>query len=127
MGGNTFDDTVTLTTKEFNNINDFITNSNLTDNIDFLLPFRLQNKVKHGDFDLIVHDDEEFIKLFEDNNLIKEIKTIPLFEDRFGLYSKHILTNSLHQIDLLKSWNKYSMEITRAFFLTVLQIYFSKD
>jgi len=34
----------------------------------------------------------------------------------FTQYSKHILTKHFYQIDLLKSWNVESMEITRAYF-----------
>jgi hypothetical protein len=116
MGGNTFEETKRLNKDEYDNIIKLVENSILMENYDYLLPLRLENKVSHGDVDFIVSDTEKFIKLFEDLNLMKEIKIINLFEDRFGLYSKHILTNELYQIDLLKSWNVESMEITRAYF-----------
>ena len=72
---------------------------------------------------LINHD--KFIDLFDDKTSneykIVEIKTIPLFEEKFGLYSKHILTSktlwSSIPILLLKLVNFYSK-------IVLLYIYF---
>lgn len=108
MGGNTFDNTNRLNQTEFNDICEIIKECD-----NYLLPFRLQNKNSHGDFDIIVSHTQPFIKLFE--TLTTELKTIPIFEQRFDLYSQHILTCNNIQIDLLKCWNTESLEITRAY------------
>ena len=113
MGGKTFDETKRLNLQEFNRITELIKVSGYTD---YLLPFRLENKVSHGDYDLIVYETDKYIKLFEDINLIKEIKIIPLFEKRFGLCSKHLLTTDQIQVDFLMPWSNESIEITRVFF-----------
>jgi len=116
MGGKTFDDTKQLEYNDFASIIKSINDAGLIDGIDYLLPFRLSNKNSYGDFDIILSDTEKFIDLYTSTNQIKELKTINLFEERFNLYSKHILTEQDFQIDLLKSWNTDSMEITRAFY-----------
>lgn len=128
MGGNTFDNTKRLSQEEFDNMSNFIENSELKKDDDYLFPLRLQNKRSHGDFDIIVSDTKQFVKLFEDTGTIKETKIIKLFEERFNLYSEHILTNELYQIDLLKSWSDFdetqllsasisdAIKITRAYF-----------
>ena len=109
MGGNTFDNTNKLNQQTFNEIAKFIERCT-----NYLLPFRLQNKKSHGDFDIIVCDTMPFVKLFE--NSTQEIKRILLFKERFNnMYSDHILTNEFYQIDLLKCWNVESLEITRAY------------
>lgn len=124
MGGKTFDLTKNLEQNEYDKIIQYIKNLSLIEEIDYMVPFRLGNKISYGDMDFILSDTEKFINLF-DNGLdlgykIVDTKTIPLFEKKFekkfDLYSKHILTSELYQIDLLKSWNQESMEITRAFF-----------
>lgn len=116
MGGQTFEETKRLEEDEYNTIINNINNLGMLENIDLMYPYRLGNKKTHGDIDIILHDDAKFINLYEKKNKIKEIKTIPLFEERFGLYSKHILTNDLVQIDLLKSYSLESIEITRAYY-----------
>ena len=123
MGGATFDKTNILDQKEYNNLTNFVEQSGLVENIDYIYPFRLGNKDTYGDIDFILSDTDKFIQLFgsnktddEKNIQIIETKKIPLFEERFGLYSQHLLTTQLYQIDLLKSWNQESMEITRAYF-----------
>lgn len=134
MGGQTFDETNKLSKNDYDqiyhNIKKMASNNNLTkidanlnidgmiENIDYVLPFRLGNKTTYGDFDIILSDTDKFIDMYKliDGVKIKEIKTIPLFEEKFNLYSKHILTDELFQIDLLKSWSKESIEITRAFY-----------
>ncbi len=110
MGGLTFENTKTINSNEYNEI------IQLLNNYDFLSPFRLGNKKTFNDIDLIVSNTEPIINLFHEMEQINEIKTIPLFDERFNLYSKHILTKNLIQIDLLKSWNTDSMEISRAYF-----------
>jgi len=120
MGGKTFDSTNSLDIDEYNKLIQYVKNLSLIEKNDYLIPFRLGNKISYGDIDFILADTDKFINLF-DNQLTSEYKiidtkTIPLFEKRFGLYSKHILTSKLYQIDLLKSWNQESMEITRTFF-----------
>lgn len=115
-GGNTFEKTKYLSENEYNEIINQISNLNLIENQDYMYPYRLKEKKNFGDIDVILFDTDKFINLFEKKNKIKEIKKISLFEERFGLYSKHILTENLVQIDLLKSYNKKSMEITRAYY-----------
>lgn len=123
MGGATFDKTNILNQEEYNNLTNFVKQSGLVENIDYLFPFRLGNKNTYGDIDFILSDTDKFIQLFEANKSnqtnkykIIETKKIPLFEERFGLYSQHLLTTELYQIDLLKSWNSSTMEITRAYY-----------
>lgn len=117
MGGTTFDKTNILNQEEYNNLTNYVKQSGLVENVDYIYPFRLCNKNTYGDIDFILSDTDKFIQLFEANKYkIIETKKIPLFEERFGLYSQHLLTSQLYQIDLLKSWNQESMEITRAFF-----------
>lgn len=76
----------------------------MIENIDYMYPYRLGNKKLYGDSDddgygdsdgdinIILYNDNKFIKLFEEKNKIRELKKISLFEKRFGLYSMHILT-----------------------------------
>ena len=128
MGGKTFDETNIINQTEYMQIINFVKEIGLVENLDYILPFRLGNKNSYGDIDFILSDVDKFIQIFsskfdsDDNirNVNKyepiQIKRIPLFEERFNLYSKHLLTPQLFQIDLLKSWNQDSMEITRAFF-----------
>jgi len=123
MGGSTFDKTNILNQEEYNNLINYVKQSELTENVDYICPFRLGNKNIYGDVDFILSNTDKFIQLFvsnkrDDTNKYKiiETKKIPLFEERFGLYSQHLLTSQLYQIDLLKCWNQESMEITRAFF-----------
>lgn len=116
MGGQTFEKTKRLENDEYIKIVDNINNLGMEENIDYAYPFRLGNKKTHGDIDIILYDDEKFINLFLEKNKINEIKKISLFEERFGLYSKHILTDNLIQIDLLKSYNYESIEVTRAYY-----------
>jgi hypothetical protein len=123
MGGATFDKTNILNQEEYNNLTNYVKQSGLVENIDYLFPFRLGNKNTYGDIDFILSDTDNFTQLFEANKSnqtnkykIIETKKIPLFEERFGLYSVHLLTTELYQIDLLKSWNSSTMEITRAYF-----------
>lgn len=123
MGGATFDKTNILDQKEYDNFINFIKQTGLIENTDYIFPFRLGNKNTFGDIDFIISDTDKFIKLFEENKLLRtnkykiiEKKKIPLFEERFGLYSLHLLTSELYQIDLLKSWNSNTMEITRAYY-----------
>ena len=109
MGGSTFDKTNRLDQNKFDEISEFITVCN-----NYVLPFRLQNKNSHGDFDIIVSDTDPFIELFK--NSTQEIKRILLFKEKFNdMYSDHILTTDLYQIDLLKCWSAESLEITRAY------------
>lgn len=122
MGGHTFYNTTKFSLEEFDKVTELIKDCD-----NYLLPFRLQNKILHRDYDIIVGDTESFIDFFEIRNLVKEIKVISLFESRFKLYSKHILTHKLQQIDLLKSWNIDSLEITRAYFsYSFANIYFKQ-
>lgn len=126
MGGATFDKTNILDQEEYNHLVNYIKQSGLVENVDYIFPFRLGNKNTYGDVDFILSDTDKFIQLFKANEENKtdktdkykiiESKKIPLFEERFGLYSQHLLTSQLYQIDLLKSWSQESMEITRAFF-----------
>jgi len=120
MGGATFDKTNILDQEEYNNLINFVKQSGLIENTDFIFPFRLGNKNTYGDIDFILSDTDKFIQLFEANKSNKykiiETKKIPLFEERFGLYSLHLLTTELYQIDLLKSWNSSTIEITRAYY-----------
>jgi hypothetical protein len=120
MGGNTFDKTNIINQSEYILILNYVQKLGLVKNKDYLLPFRLCNKNTYGDIDFICSDTEKFIQLFAHGDLIQykpiEIKKIPLFEKRFELYSQHLLTPQLFQIDLLKSWNSSTMEITRAYY-----------
>ena len=116
MGGQTFDKTRRLEEDEYINMINNISKLDMIENINFMYPFRLGNKKTHGDIDIILHDDAKFINLYGEKNIIKEIKTIPLFEERFRLYSKHILTNDLIQIDLLKCYSLESIEITHVYY-----------
>lgn len=116
MGGQTFEKTKRLEENEYKCIIDNINILGMIENIDYMYPMRLGNKKTHGDIDIILFDNEKFINLFGEKNKIKEIKIIKLFEERFGLYSQHILTDDLVQIDLLKSYCPESIEITRAYY-----------
>jgi hypothetical protein len=120
MGGNTFDKTKSLNLDEYNKIIQHVKDLSIVEHIDFLMPYRLENKILYGDVDFILSDTDKFINLFDNKSLneykIIDIKTISLFEEKYGLYSKHILTSEYYQIDLLKSWNLESMEITRAYY-----------
>ena len=116
MGGQAFDQTKRLQQDEYDHKINNINNLGMIENVDYVYPFRLGNKTTHGDIDIILYDDEKFIDLFGKKNKIKEIKTIKLFEERFGLYSQHILTDDLVQIDLLKSYSQNSIEITRTYY-----------
>lgn len=123
MGGNVFEETRRLDDNDYNNITNLILNSDLQEGIDYLFLFRLSNKFSnkfgsnsYGDYDLIVSDTKKLVKLFNDNDLVLETKIIDLYKDRIDVYSEHILTKNLHQIDLLKSWVPESIEITRIFY-----------
>ncbi len=120
MGGKTFENTKSLNLDEYNQLIQYVKNLSLIEGQDYLVPFRLENKISYGDIDFILSNTDEFIDLFDNRTSCKykivETKTIPLFEEKYGLYSKHILTSEFYQIDLLKSWNSESIEITRAFF-----------
>ena len=116
MGGQTFDETKTLTIDTYYQYISNINKLKEQHNLNFEMPFRLKNKISHNDIDIILSDTDDFINKYKLIDEIQEIKTIPLFEERFNLYSKHILTKDLIQIDLLKSWNKDSIEITRAYY-----------
>lgn len=119
MGGNVFEKTNRLSNDDYNNITNLILNSNLQEEIDYLFLFRLGNKFgsnSHGDYDLIVSDTKKFVKLFNDNDLVLETQIIDLYDDKIDIYSEHILTKNLHQIDLLKSLIPKSIEITRIFY-----------
>lgn len=116
MGGNTFENTSELSIEEYESFKNIINHLELVENKDYFLPFRLLNKNTFGDFDIIISEPDKFIDIYKKNNIIKELKIIPLFEERFNLYSKHILTDKNNQIDLLKSWNETSMEITCAYY-----------
>lgn len=116
MGGQTFDETKTLDNILYNQYIEQINQLKQYEGFNFLMPYRLKNKLSHNDIDIIISDTDAFIERYKLIDEIKEIKTIPLFEERFNLYSKHILTKDLIQIDLLKSWNSESLEITRAFY-----------
>lgn len=113
MGGHTFETTRRLSNEEYSLFIQSIKDLGCIEGVDFIQPFRLKNKTSHGDIDLIVHDPDIIISKMSN---IKEIKTIPLFEEKYNLYSKHVLTHDNIQIDFLVSWNIESMEITRAFF-----------
>ena len=83
MGGQTFDQTNKLNHDDYEKINNYVKLICETENIDYMLPFRLGNKITHGDFDIIISDTDKFInswKLINDCQ-IKEIKIIPLFEE----------------------------------------------
>ena len=116
MGGLTFNNTEKIDFEKYSKIINEIKCEGFIEDDDFMCPFRLGNKNTFGDIDLIVYDTDKFVNFFDFSNKIKEVKIIPLFEERFNLYSKHILTSDNIQIDLLKSWNIESMEITRAFY-----------
>lgn len=121
MGGKVFNNVELLDNQKYNEIIDFIKKIGLIENIDYVLPFRLSNKNIYNDIDIILADSDKFIKLFNTatNNIsnykIIDIKHIHLFE-RFNYYSSHLLTIEKYQIDLLRSYNKESIEITRAFY-----------
>jgi hypothetical protein len=116
MGGDTFENTTILSISDYNDICDQINDIGMIENIDFAFPFRLKNKEKHNDIDIILLNTDKFIELFSKKYKIKEIKKIPLFEERFGLYSQHILTDKFIQIDLLKSYCVESIEISRLYY-----------
>lgn len=113
MGGNTFETTKRLTNEEYTLFINRLKDLGFIEGSDFLIPFRLGNKISHSDVDLIVHDADFIISKLTD---VKEITIVPLFEERFNLFSKHILLNNLTQIDFLVAWKSDSLEITRAFF-----------
>lgn len=115
MGGGIFDSAIKFTIEEYNKLDELI-KENFIENVDYLTPLRLDNKNSYGDYDLIVNDTEKFINFFSSINFIKEIEVISLFEKKYDLYSKHILNINNNQIDLLKSWNEESMEISRIFY-----------
>lgn len=116
MGGNSFENTKRLNIDEYNLMLENINQLGLKEGIEYVYPYRLDNKKTFGDIDIILSEPDKFIVLFENNNKIKEIKKIPLFEERFRLYSKHILTDKNIQIDLLMCWNKESIEITQIYY-----------
>jgi len=133
MGGGIFEKTNRLDNENYNNITNLILNSDLQKEIDYLFLFRLDNKVKrgdYGDYDLIVSDTKKVVKLFSDNNIVLETKIIDLYNDKIDTYSEHILTTDFYQIDLLKSWTPEiveSMEITRIFYsYTFANIFFNR-
>jgi hypothetical protein len=119
MGGQTFYETKTLDNDLYNQYIERIyqlKQLDQSDQLNFLMPYRLKNKLSHNDIDIIISDTDAFIEKYKLIDEVREIKTIPLFEERFNLYSKHILTKDLVQIDLLKSWNSESVEITKAYY-----------
>ena len=116
MGGQTFDNTIQINLDKYNLEIENIRKIGLVENKDYVFPFRLKNKIFHNDIDIILSDTDNFISRFEYTNKILEIKTIPLYEEKYSQYSKHILTTDYIQIDLLKSWNSDSIEITRAYY-----------
>lgn len=117
MGGQTFDKTITLNNYQYNQYVEQINQLKFNDlSLNFTMPLRLGNKTTHNDIDIIISDTDTFIEKYKLIDEIQEIKIIPLFEERFNLYSKHILTKNLVQIDLLKSWNEESIEITKAYY-----------
>lgn len=108
MGGNTFDQTKSLNKEEYEL---FIKTLNFC----FLIPYRLKNKNNYSDIDLIVSETEEITNDINSIINIKDSKIIELDKD-LNMYSKHLLTEDNIQIDLLRSYNDESMEITRVFF-----------
>ena len=119
MGGGVFEETHRLDNNDYNNITNLILNSDLQEGIDYLFLFCLDNKFScnsYGDYDLIVSDTKKLVKLFNVYDLVSETKIIDLYKDRINIFSEHILTKNLHQIDLLKSWVPESIEITRIFY-----------
>ncbi len=113
MGGKTFENTKRLSNEEYSAFIDTLKELRFEEGKDFLLPFRLGNKESHGDIDLIVHDPDIIISRLTN---VKEVKTVSLFEVKFNLFSKHVLTNDLIQIDFLVAWSAESLEVTRLFF-----------
>lgn len=111
MGGNTFDETTSLSKDDYNSTIDKL--SHLESR--FLLPYRLANKNNFSDIDLIVSETEDITDEISEILPVTETKIIPLDKD-LEMYSKHLLTNEKIQIDLLRSYNSDSMEITRVFF-----------
>lgn len=116
MGGNSFKNTKRLNIDEYNMMIKKINQMDMIEGIEYIYPYRLDNKKTFGDIDIILSEPDKFISSFGDTNKIKEIKKIPLFEERFGLYSKHILTDTNIQIDLLMCWNKESIKITQIYY-----------
>jgi hypothetical protein len=78
-------------------------------------PFRLKNKDRYHDIDLIETDLEK-IKFMVNADRIAQEKTIPLFEERFHTETHHLLTTDNIQIDVLKPFDTSSYECTQAFF-----------
>lgn len=116
MGGETFTHTIRLNDIQYNEFIEKIRTMGVIEGHDYVFPFRLGNKNTYGDIDIILSDTDDFIEKFKKICTVNEIKTIPLYEEKYSMYSKHILTQQLVQIDLLKSWNIESIEITRAFY-----------
>ena len=133
MGGETFDHSIILNKCDYDiwienfqlitkiNINQ--TNDQTNDqtnnqtNNQILTPFRLSNKTTYSDIDFIVSDTDEIINIYVKNfGQPLEIKTINLYEDKYALCTKHLLTKDYIQIDLLKAWDCTSLEITRIYF-----------
>ena len=48
------------------------------------MPYRLKNKSTHNDIDIIISDTDTFIEKYKLIDEIKDIKIIPLFEERFS-------------------------------------------
>lgn len=117
MGGDVFDNTISFSTNDYFFFINLLKKSTLKENIDYLFPLRLNNKNYFNDLDLIVHNTDTFIDFFNNENLVKDINIINILKI-YNLYSKHILTKTLHQIDLLKSWNNNpkSLKITQIFY-----------
>lgn len=132
MGGETFDNTTTLSLEEYNSVM-----NKLEPNIKakYFLPFRLKNKTSFSDLDFIVYEENQLIEqiqLKNNNVIITDTKIIPLFGNTFNnLYSKHLLVSVGNlkniQVDLLRPWCEDSLEFTRAYFsYSCANIFFSK-
>lgn len=117
MGGQTFENTRSMTKEEYDDwLNNFKIKTSLIEGVDYVMPFRLKNKTKYSDVDFIVYDTDKFTDDIHKFTVTKEEKKIMLFEGRFNSYSIHVLTEDNIQIDLLRPWAKESCEITRIYY-----------
>ena len=128
MGGEVFDDTIVLTKDDYDKwIADFLSKIKLIYGKDYMLPYRLQNKVKYSDIDFIVHDCNKMIDEIKDIDKPKLIKKIKLYDEKFDSYSMHVLTNDNIQIDILKAWTEKSIEMTQIYYsYSCANIFFKK-
>ena len=117
MGGKTFENTITLSSDEYSKLIKSIT---LPIKTIYLLPFRLGNKQTYSDIDFITPYPQAIIEEIMQIQNIVDTKTINLCKNTQGFntdqYSVHLLTNQNLQIDVLKSFNDNSLEITRAYY-----------